>query len=230
MAITTVLFDLGNTLRHLDHARLAEVISTHAHPVSAAQVATAEYRGKAAVDAEFRARRIGTDASRQHPYFGAMLDALGVDERTRPAITAALREEDARDTLWRVMHDGTPETLAELRARGYTLGVVSNADGRVAAGLVACGLAPHFTAVIDSHVVGVEKPDARIFQLALDACGADPDQALFIGDIYEIDVIGARNAGIRALLLDPLGLYGTVDCDRIDHLRRLLELLQPRSA
>ena len=76
--------------------------------------------------------------------------------------------------------------------------------------------------MIDSHVVGVEKPDARIFHLALDACGARREQAVFIGDIYEIDVQGARNAGITPLLLDPLGLYGDVDCDRIDRLGRLL--------
>jgi HAD superfamily hydrolase (TIGR01509 family) len=123
------------------------------------------------------------------------------------------------------MHDDTPALLETLCARGYTLGVVSNADGRVAASLDACGIAPHFKVVIDSHVVGVEKPDPRIFRLALDACGTHPEETIYIGDIYEIDIVGARNAGIRPFLLDPLSLYGEVDCERIDSLTRLLELL-----
>jgi putative hydrolase of the HAD superfamily len=227
--VSTVLFDLGNTLRHLDHAYVAGVISAHAHHVAAADVAAAEYRGKAAVDAELRARRIGTDSSRQRPYFDTILDVLGIPAAARPAIEAALRAENTRDSLWRVMQADTPDVLATLCARGYRLGVVSNADGRVAAALDACGLATHFRAVVDSHVVGVEKPDPRIFQLALTACGAEPSETVFVGDIYEIDVQGARNAGITPLLLDPLGLYGEVDCERIDSLGRLLKLLPERA-
>jgi putative hydrolase of the HAD superfamily len=227
--VSTVLFDVGNTLRHLDHAYVAAVISHHARPVETLEFARAEYRGKAAVDAELRGRRIGTDSTRQRPYLDAIMDALEVAEAVRPQIDADLRAEDARETLWRVIHHDTPAVLATLCARGYTLGVVSNADGRVAASLDACGLSPHFTSIIDSHVVGVEKPDPRIFALALDACGARPDETIFIGDIYEIDIVGARRAGIRPLLLDPLGLYGEVDCERIDSLSRLLDLLPERS-
>jgi putative hydrolase of the HAD superfamily len=227
--VSTVLFDLGNTLRHLDHAFVATVITRHDRPVEALEMARAEYHGKAAVDAQLRARRTGTDATRQQPYFDAIMDALGIAAAARAAIEADLREENTRDILWRVMHDDTPSVLATLRARGYTLGVVSNADGRVAAELAACGLAPHFATVIDSHVVGVEKPDPRIFRLALDACGARPEEAIFVGDIYEIDVQGARNAGITPLLLDPLDLYGDVDCDRIDSLARLLDRLPERA-
>lgn len=225
---TTVLFDVGNTIHHLDHARVAAVISQHAHAVTAAEVAAAEYHGKAAIDAAFRARRFGTDATRQRPYFDAIMEALQIDAAAWPAISESFRSENERASIWSVMHDDTPDVLAALRARGYTLGVVSNADGRVAAALAACGLARHFSAVIDSHVVGVEKPDARIFRLALEACGAQPEQTVFIGDIYEIDVQGARNAGITPLLIDPLGLYGEVDCPRIDRLARLLEILPER--
>jgi putative hydrolase of the HAD superfamily len=227
--VTTVLFDLGNTLSHLDHAFVADVITQHGRAVDAGAVAAAEYRGKVAVDAQMRARRAGTDATRHRPYFDAMLHTLDVPPEVWPAIAAALQAENARASLWRVIHDETPSVLAELRARGYQLGVVSNADGRVRSALVARGLAEHFTAIIDSHVVGVEKPDPRIFQLALDACGTTPARALFVGDIYEIDVVGARNAGLAALLLDPLGLYDGVDCQRIDRIGRLLELLPERA-
>jgi HAD superfamily hydrolase (TIGR01509 family) len=228
--VSTVLLDLGNTLHHLDHGYIAAVISEHAHRVAPDAVAAAEYHGKAVVDAQLRARRIGTDASRQRSYFETILDVLGVAEAARPPIEAALRAENARECLWRVMHDDTPAVLAELRRRGYTLGVVSNADGRAAAALDACGLAAHFSAVIDSHIVGVEKPDPRIFELALAACGAAPEETLFVGDIYEIDVQGARSAGLTPVLIDPLGLYGEVDCERIESLRELLDLLPDQVA
>jgi HAD superfamily hydrolase (TIGR01549 family) len=153
---------------------------------------------------------------------------VGAANRADIRRLSQLEAENARDNLWRVMHDDTPAVLDELRRRGYILGVVSNADGRIAAALAECGLAPHFTTIIDSHVVGVEKPDARIFQLALDACGAQPAETMFVGDIYEIDVQGARNAGIAPLLIDPLNLYGNVDCDRIAKLAELLDRLPAR--
>ena len=223
--VNTILFDLGNTLSHLDHSFVAEVITRHGRAVHAGEVAAAEYRGKAAVDAQMRARRAGTDATRHRPYFDAILHTLGVQAEVWPAIAADLQAENARASLWRVIHDDTPSVLAALRARGYQLGVVSNADGRVPSTLADRGLAEHFATIIDSHLVGVEKPDPRIFQLALEACGATPAQALFVGDIYEIDVVGARNAGLSAVLLDPLGLYEGVDCERIDRVARLLELL-----
>jgi putative hydrolase of the HAD superfamily len=224
--IRAILFDLGNTLHHLDHAWIADCLGTHGHPVSARQVQEAEYRAKAAIDARFRAGAdAGTDSTRQGDYVAVMLDALGVAAERQAAIAAALRAENRRHSLWRVMHADTPDVLAALRARGLRLAVVSNADGRVAGALAAGGIEAHFTAIIDSHVVGVEKPDPRIFQLALDACGIAPHEALFVGDIYEIDVRGARNAGIEAVLIDPLALYGDVDCRRITHLGELLALV-----
>jgi putative hydrolase of the HAD superfamily len=222
-----VLFDLGNTLHHLDHAWIAACISATGHPTTARQVHEAEYLGKAAVDARFRARTDpGSDASRQTDYVGIILHALAVPVEQRPAITAALHEENRQRSLWRVMHDDTPAVLAALRARGLQLAVVSNADGRVAAALAASGLDRHFTAIVDSHVVGVEKPDPRIFRLALDACGVAASEALFVGDIYEIDVVGARNAGMDAVLIDPLARYGDVDCRRISRLAELLDLVR----
>jgi putative hydrolase of the HAD superfamily len=225
MRVTTVLFDLGNTLFHFDHAFAAALITRHGFAVTAADVASAEYHGKRAVDAQMRARRIGTDATRQRPYVSATLEGLGVPAESWTRISDALQEENARNSLWRVVHADTPEVLATLRARGFRLGVVSNADGRVPAALAAQGLAEHFSVIIDSHLVGVEKPDPRIFRLALDGCGAGPEETLFVGDIYEIDIVGARSAGLDALLLDPLGLYEGVDCERIQRLGQLLELL-----
>jgi len=223
--LTTVLFDVGNTLHHLDHAFIAHTVSAHSHSVTARDVARAECAAKTAVDAQFHARSAGLDAERRFSYFEIILNTLNVPATELPAIVAALHAEDVRQSLWRVMHDDTPRVIAELRRRGFTLGVVSNADGRVTAALTERGIADQFAAIIDSHLVGVEKPDARIFHLALDACHATPAETVYVGDIYEIDVRGARNAGLSAVLLDPLEYRADVDCPRIAALADLLELL-----
>jgi len=228
MPLRAILFDVGNTLHHLDHAWIAGCVSAHGHRVDAHDVAVAEYRGKAMVDARFRAAAAEDDASRARSYIAVILDALAVPAAAQAPVTAALDAENARASLWRVLQADTAAVLAALRARGLRLAVVSNADGRVAASLARDGLDGYFDAIIDSHVVGIEKPDPRIFHLALDATGAAAHEALFVGDIYEIDVRGARNAGIEPVLIDPLGLYGEVDCRRIAGLAELLALVAGR--
>ena len=118
--------------------------------------------------------------------------------------------------------DAASETLAGLRARGIATGVVSNADGRVEAMLGALGLAPHLEVVLDSHLEGVEKPDPEIFRRALARLDRPAARTLYVGDIYSIDALGARAAGLTPVLLDPLGGYADADCATIARLPELL--------
>jgi len=104
---------------------------------------------------------------------------------------------------------------------GYTIGVVSNAEGRVEKDLGAAGYEGLLDVVVDSHVVGVEKPDPRIFHIALERLGADPAGAVFLGDVPSVDVVGARAAGIAPILLDRHDLYPDASAPR---LRRISEL------
>jgi FMN phosphatase YigB (HAD superfamily) len=76
-------------------------------------------------------------------------------------------------------------------------------------------LRDYLDAVVDSAVVGYEKPDPEIFRCALRDVGADPATTLHVGDLYDADVVGARRAGLHALLLDPFGDWDGVDCDTI---------------
>jgi HAD superfamily hydrolase (TIGR01509 family) len=107
-----------------------------------------------------------------------------------------------------------PEGLAAFRALGLRLVVVSNSDGTAERGLAAAGLRPYFEAVMDSAVVGYEKPDPRIFEHALAAIGGAPERAAHVGDLYHADVTGARAAGVHAVLLDPFDDWQAVDCER----------------
>jgi HAD superfamily hydrolase (TIGR01509 family) len=147
------------------------------------------------------------------------LDASAVAElaaRLQPVLRAAPTER-----LWSAPMPRIHEALAALRALEVSLVVVSNSDGSVERGLAAVGLRQYLDAVIDSHHVGFEKPDPRIFEVALARSGALPERVVHVGDLYAADVVGARAAGLHALLLDPYGDWDGVDCERS---RDVLEL------
>ncbi len=95
---------------------------------------------------------------------------------------------------------------------GWVVGVISNSNGSVARALEIAGLAKHLDFVIDSSVVGVAKPDARIFAMGLEAAGAAPEETVYVGDSYFVDVLGARQTGLGAVLFDPGGVWGARDC------------------
>jgi HAD superfamily hydrolase (TIGR01549 family) len=125
-------------------------------------------------------------------------EVAGADRATaREALLGAIRFEPFEDA---------PPVLAELRSRGLRLVVVSNWDCSLPDVLARVGLLDLVDEVIVSAVVGVAKPDQRIFGAALEAARCEPGEALHVGDSFENDVQGAEAAGIRAVLLErPAG-------------------------
>ncbi len=102
---------------------------------------------------------------------------------------------------WGVFPD-VIEVLRALRARGMTLGVLSNAPSNLPAFLDRLGLAPHLDFAVVSAIEGVKKPDGRIFAAALSRAGVAPHEALHVGDMYLEDIIGGRAAGLHTLLME----------------------------
>ncbi len=135
-------------------------------------------------------------------------------EERLPAVGERVKEVHDRSHLWTHVPEGISEALQRLGEAGYRLAVISNADGRVEGLLERAGLRGHFEFVLDSHVVGVEKPDPEIFRLGVERLGLEPRECLYVGDLYPVDVVGARRAGLRALLLDPFDRMD-VPVDRI---------------
>jgi HAD superfamily hydrolase (TIGR01509 family) len=221
--VDAVLFDAGGTLIRLDYAFMRACARRRNHDISDSALA----RGEALVRREIdrRAAQPGgprdRDADRVAMYFGAVLESAGVPRAAAEAAAVELAEEHARANLWRVPMPGAAAALAALRTRGFRVGVVSNADGRVAALLEAAGLAPHLETIIDSHLEGVEKPDPEIFRRALARLAVPAARAAYVGDIFAIDVLGARGAGLSAILIDETGGYADADCPRIAALAEL---------
>ena len=123
--------------------------------------------------------------------------------------------------LWENMPADVRPALERLRSLGVKLEVASNANGVLQRAFERTGLAPFFDVICDSFVEGLEKPDPRFFALALERTRSRAETTLHVGDLYHVDVVGARRAGLRAMLMDPHGLYGSFDVDRVTDLTEL---------
>src|SRR5262249_39893988 len=143
-----------------------------------------------------------------------LLEGLGFSDTA--ACGEAVRRGAAghgRAHLWAHAAGDAVETLSGPPSRGYPPGGVSHAhrgrrpllgDARPAPLLpfAGCpGLAPFLEFVVDSAEVGLEKPDPRIFHAATGRLGLPPEACAYVGDIYEIDVLGAERAGLAAILV-----------------------------
>lgn len=202
MKYRAVLFDAGNTLLGLDHERIAPA---EARELGIELSATALRNASPAAALAMEEGK-GTDQERALRYLELLFIGAGVAADRMAEVQQVLWAQHAERHLWTGVDPGTAAALGRLRAAGIGLGVVSNSDGRVAEALAAVGLAEFFTVVVDSKLAGFEKPDPRIFLPALDALKVAPAEALYVGDLYEVDVVGARRAGMTAVLLDPAGL------------------------
>jgi putative hydrolase of the HAD superfamily len=225
-ALRAVLFDAGNTLVFLDYARMAEGVGAALDlPLTAEGLASHAREAARAMESAS-----GNDQERAAAYLEALFRLSGVPPERLGEVGACLTRMHRERHLWCSVQEQTRESLARLRAAGIRLGVVSNSDGRVDQALAAAGLAEYFEVVIDSGQVGYEKPDPRIFQAALDTLGVRPEEAVYVGDLYEVDVIGARAAGLAAVLLTPTGSAPAPGCHIASSLHDLVDVLLSREA
>lgn len=127
-------------------------------------------------------------------FVGALLAGIG-----DAALVDWLYEQNRSQNLWRKPIAGMTELARELRGRGVRVAVLSNSEGRLAELLAEVGLADAFDAIIDSGVVHLEKPGRAIFDHTLEVLGVHDVVPIHIGDSYNADIVGARNAGWRAI-------------------------------
>lgn len=226
-SVRTLLLDAGGVLVHPSFRRVAQALRGRGVSADPERLAAAESRAKKELDRP-PAPGLATDAQRGWHYFNLVLERAGIPRSA--ASDGALQELKAwhdRHNAWEEVPDGVRQALALLRRSGRRLAVVSNANGTVDLLLRRLGLADFFDAVLDSAVEGVEKPDPRLFLLALERVGGEAATALHVGDMYHVDVVGARAAGIRAVLVDPDDLYVGADCPRVPSLLGLARHLCP---
>lgn len=220
--LKALLFDFGGTLAFLDFELLAREFSREGRKLDALALEHAEYAGREAIDQVLMGggKKLADARAYEH-FFRGWMKAAGIPQEEFNECAARFYAIHREASLWRVVRAGTFEALEAFKSAGYRLGIVSNAQGQIEGDARRFGLAPYFDVIIDSEVVGVAKPDPRIFQIALERLGVAPGEVKFAGDIYSIDVEGARAAGIEARLVDLHQRYTWVDHEKIRHIGEL---------
>jgi len=226
MTFDTICLDAGGTLVWPNWKRVGDTLGAYGIAVEATSLAAADPRVRRSFD-ERHIIAATTDQSRGRNFFESVLTIAGV--ALTPEVRRAMMEiEEYQRTsnLWEHVPGFVAPTLVELRRRGYKLVVVSNANGTIRQAFRRIGLFDLVDVIVDSAEEGFEKPDRRLFDAALRLAGAEHARALHVGDIYHVDVAGARAAGLTPILVDEAGLYTDADCRRIRSIAELPSLLE----
>jgi putative hydrolase of the HAD superfamily len=224
--LEAVLLDAGGTLVRLDFEWMSEELARLGHTVDVERLRRGEVVGRRRYDASRKPAPPGEpaplgSAGDVREYLGGMLEAAGVAAATIDVAYPRFIARQEATGLWTRPAEGARAALDGLESMGLRCACVSNSDGRVESHLRDTDMLRGLEFVVDSQLVGFEKPDPRIFRVALDRMGLDPDRVLFVGDIRSVDEGGAAAAGTHFVLLDPYGDYappGTPAIERIDRL------------
>jgi len=222
--LTTLFLDAGGVLVTPNWNRVSAALRAHGVSLSSEALLAADPLARRDIDLGLG--HAASDQQRGWVYFNLVLEHCGVAPSTvTDAALDDLQKYHAEHNLWETIPEGVPAALDRLRAMGFKLVVVSNANGKLKVLFERLDLARRFDVMLDSAVEGVEKPDPRLFEIALERSGARREETLHVGDLYHVDVEGARSAGLRAVLLDPDDLYVGFDCPRIRSLGELPALV-----
>jgi len=231
--VKAVFFDAGETLVH-PHPSFPELLATvlreEGHEIDEDTI-----RERLSVVAHLftqataENRLWSTSPERSRAFWGEVYRTLMTDLGLEYPETLGERLYSTFTDLanYRLFDDVVP-VLGELRDRGLVLGVISNFEQWLEHLLEHLEVTPYFQAIVISGIEGVEKPDPRIFRLALDRTGMAPEDSLYVGDNLEFDIEPASAIGMTAILLDRRGRYPDGPEPRIASLAELPPFLDDR--
>jgi len=228
--LDAVMFDLGGTLIDLVPTKdvvFHKVLVRHGHKVPLANLT------KAIAEADRKFDKESADLDGVHEdWFWNKFDKFVLDrvayrgDHTEFAKDVSSEFERIVPNVksWTEYADVRP-LLDSLQERDFKLGLISNATDLARKVVNHLGLSKYFETVVISDEVGFRKPDKRIFKLAASKANVSPSRILYVGDKFEVDVVGARGAGMNSILIDRAGIYSDVDCIRIRTLNELRRFL-----
>ena len=214
--LKAIFFDVGNTLLFPDWRQMLAGLHLREIVPSPEQLQSIERKTKNEFDAILQSGS-AVDHGFWYIFYSHLLESLAIqDEPLRDQLVKATRIS----ANWCVIRPGTRDALLRL-AKQYRLGVISNADGKIAQVLERCGIADCFPVIVDSGIIGYEKPHPAIFEAALREMGVTANQSMYVGDIYSVDYLGATAAGMRVILMDVCGAYRGREWPRVEKLEEL---------
>jgi putative hydrolase of the HAD superfamily len=219
--LKTIFFDVGNTLLFPDRTHILAPLAKLGHSPSLEQWHAIERTTKQKFDDAIQ-HGDPADFNFWFMFYERLLEELEVNDTQ---VRDRLVESTRQSANWRVIRPGTRELLKRLGQR-YPLAVISNADGKIEDVLKRSGIADCFATITDSGLVGYEKPHPAIFQAALQAMDAKPQESLYVGDVYSVDYLGATQARLQAVLIDVSGAYREMNVPRVESLEELEDWLK----
>lgn len=194
-----ILFDSGGTLLHSPVTRRELVWRfAAANGLSSANCDAAYERGEAHFLGNYLQCRTRTAARRVSDEASLIIGGALTDD---PHIALSMiRWMRAKPMMQ--PYPEVPGILNSLSLAGYDLGIVSNHPWGLRDTYVHLGLESLFRAIVVSGEEGVEKPDRRIYEIALKALGREPDEVLFVGDNPEHDYDAPLSLGMGAVLIN----------------------------
>jgi putative hydrolase of the HAD superfamily len=224
--IKTVFLDAGGVLLTPNWRRVVDTLATRGMNVDMKVLASSELRVRFELDSRSSAPKWKAGQG-DWRFLDLVLSRAGVPtSNERASAVRELKKYHADQNLWEVVPPEIPPTLRRLRQLALKLVVVSNSNGTVRAALGRVGLNSQVDFIVDSHEEGVAKPDPRLFRIALARAQARPESTIHVGDMFCVDVLGARAAGLRAMLLDSSGLYASYDCPKVSSLQELADRIE----
>lgn len=219
-----VLFDAGGVLVLPDPMVLAPLLAPFGGSVDLDRHRRAHY---AAMAEKSRAESLEGDWG---DYNTAYVESVGV-ESDQVDHAAEVLDHTRSAHLWRWPIPETLRALKALAATGVPMGVVSNASGQVEAELrrsgicqVGDGLGTEVRIVVDSSVVGVAKPDPKIFDHALPHFEEfDRTRIAYVGDSVTMDIGAATSAGLHPILIDPYHDHAGAEFERIESVEVIVD-------
>ena len=226
MALETVFLDAGGVLLYPNWWRVAGELEERGVHVTPEALIRADTPARRELD-DLQVIGTTTDATRGWLFFDLVLAHAGIPRSDATAAALeSLHKYHTASNLWEYVPAYVSPALQALRALGLRLTVVSNANGTLRSHMDRLALTPQFDCILDSADEGVEKPDPRFFDIALERSGARRETTIHVGDLYYVDVVGARNASLRGVLLDEADLRPDADCPRVRSLDELVKRIE----
>jgi HAD superfamily hydrolase (TIGR01549 family) len=206
-----VLFDMDDTLFDHNHATVCATAALYAEEGAFGCWTPDELRRRHSlmlevIHEDVLAGRLQIDEARRERFRRLLLEAGASARALDRAPVLAKRYRTEYELGWRPVA-GAVALLAALKARGTIVGIVTNnVTSEQVIKLDRCGLAPHVDALITSEDAGIQKPDPRIFALALQQLGLTADETAMVGDVWRTDITGAQAAGVWPVWFNWRGL------------------------
>jgi len=230
VSLRAIFFDAGNTLVRIDYAAIAAALAARGVSTTPDDLMRAEWRARVRLDADVFAtgELAATETRTTHSrYLAYVREGIGItDAELVGAMDEWRRGYNQPLGLWTAPEPEAVPALTLARDSGLRTGVISNSNGMIRRILERLDLLPLVDFALDSQEEGVEKPQPAIFERALARAGVTAGEAAYVGDLYSIDVLGARRVGMTGVLLDPGRCWGARDCPCaptvLDAVKRLL--------